>query len=191
MAFLDTSIVNIALPKIMSIFSTSLDTGRWVLTGYMLAAGAVIPLTGYLEEVLGYKKVYVFAIVVFTIGSFLCGISWSIDVLIFARILQAIGGGMIMPVGMSTLYKVIPKEKIGLAAGIYGISIMVAPAIGPTLGGYIVQYLSWNLIFNINVPIGIIGTILAVAILKEDVKKSDKKLDFIGVKSAKNISLFS
>ncbi|NMM62987.1 DHA2 family efflux MFS transporter permease subunit [Clostridium sp. P21] len=181
MAFLDTSIVNIALPKIMSVFSTSLDTGQWVLTGYMLAAGAVIPLTGYLEEVLGYKKVYIFAIVVFTIGSFLCGVSWSIDVLILARILQAIGGGMIMPVGMSTLYKVIPKEKIGLAAGIYGISIMVAPAIGPTLGGYIVQYLSWNLIFNINVPIGIIGTILAIAILKEDVKKVDKKLDFIGV----------
>jgi MFS family permease len=88
---------------------------------------------------------------------------------------------MIMPVGMSMLYKVMPKEKIGLASGIYGISIMVAPAIGPTLGGYIVQYLSWNLIFNINIPVGIIGTILAAAVLKDKVEKSNKKLDFIGV----------
>lgn len=181
MAFLDTSIVNIAMPKIMSVFATSLDTAQWVLTGYMLTAAAVIPLTGYLEEVLGFKKVYVFAISVFTLGSFLCGVSWSIDVLILARVIQAIGGGMIMPVGMSMLYKVMPKEKIGLAAGIYGISIMVAPAIGPTLGGYIVQYLSWNLIFYINVPVGIIGTILAVVILRDKVEKSNKKLDFIGV----------
>lgn len=181
MAFLDTSIVNIALPKIMSVFPTSLDTGQWVLTGYMLASGAVIPLTGYLQEVFGLKKVYIFALVVFTIGSFLCGVSWSIDVLILARVVQAIGGGMIMPVGMSMLYQVMPKEKIGLAAGIYGIAIMVAPAIGPTLGGYIVEYLNWNLIFNINVPIGIIGTILAIVILRENVEKSNKKLDFIGV----------
>lgn len=181
MAFLDTSIVNIALPKIMSVFGTSLDTGQWVLTVYMLASGAIIPLTGYLEDIFGFKKVYVFALSVFTAGSFICGVSWSIDVLILARIIQAIGGGMIMPVGMSMLYKVMPKEQIGVAAGIYGIAIMAAPAIGPTLGGYIVQYLNWNLIFNINVPIGIVGIILAIVILKDKVGESNKKLDFIGV----------
>jgi MFS family permease len=128
MAFLDSSIVNIALPKIMSVFGASLDTGKWVLTGYMLASGAIIPLTGYLEDIFGFKKVYVFALSIFTAGSFLCGISWSIGVLILARIIQAIGGGMIMPVGMSMLYKVMPKEKIGVAAGIYGIAIMATPA---------------------------------------------------------------
>lgn len=181
MAFLDSSIVNIALTKIMSVFASSLDTSRWVLTGYMLTSGAIIPLTGYLEEVLGFKKVYIFALTVFTIGSFLCGAAWSIDVLVLARVLQAIGGGMIMPVGMSMLYKVIPKENIGLAAGLYGISITAAPAIGPTLGGYIVQYLNWKLIFYINVPIGIVAVILAAAVLKDKVEKSDKKLDFIGV----------
>lgn len=181
MAFLDSSIVNIALTKIMSVFASSLDTSRWVLTGYMLTSGAIIPLTGYLEEVLGFKKVYIFALTVFTIGSFLCGAAWSIDVLVLARVLQAIGGGMIMPVGMSMLYKVIPKENLGLAGGLYGISITAAPAIGPTLGGYIVQYLNWKLIFYINVPIGIIAVILAAAVLKDKVEKSDKKLDFIGV----------
>jgi len=181
MAFLDSSIVNIALSKIMSVFGTSLDTAKWVITGYMLTSGAIIPLTGYLEEVLGFKKVYIFALTLFTIGSFLCGISWNINALILSRVVQAIGGGMIMPVGMSMLYKVMPKESIGLAGGIYGIAITAAPALGPTLGGYIVQYLNWNLIFNINVPIGIVGIMLALIVLKDKTEKNYKKLDIIGV----------
>lgn len=181
MAFLDSSIVNIALNKIMSVFATNLDTAKWVITGYMLTSGAVIPLTGYLEEVFGFKKVYIFALTMFTMGSFLCGISWNISVLILARVVQAMGGGMIMPIGMAVLYKVMPKETIGLAAGMYGIAITAAPAIGPTLGGYIVQYLNWNLIFTINIPIGIAGIILAIIVLKNKTEKTNKKLDVIGV----------
>lgn len=181
MAFLDTSIVNIAITKIMSSFGSTLDRTQWVLTGYMLASGAVIPLTGYLEDTFGMKKVYVFSLIIFTIGSFMCGISWNINVLIFSRVVQAIGGGMIMPVSMSMVYKIMPKDKIGIATAIYGIAAMAAPAIGPTLGGYIVEYLTWNLIFTVNVPIGVIGTFLAVLIIKDSKGMKGQKLDYIGV----------
>ncbi|AWI04979.1 DHA2 family efflux MFS transporter permease subunit [Clostridium drakei] len=181
MAFLDTSIVNIAVTKIMSSFGSTLDRTQWVLTGYMLASGAVIPLTGYLEDTFGMKKVYVFSLIVFTVGSFMCGISWNINVLIFSRVVQAIGGGMIMPVSMSMVYKIMPKDKIGIATAIYGIAAMAAPAIGPTLGGYIVEYLTWNLIFTVNVPIGIMGTFLAIVIIKDSKGIKGQKLDYIGV----------
>ncbi len=181
MAFLDTSIVNIAVTKIMSSFGSTLDRTQWVLTGYMLTSGAVIPLTGYLEDTFGMKKVYIFSLIVFTLGSFMCGISWSINILIFSRVVQAIGGGMIMPVSMSMVYKIMPKDKIGIATAIYGIAAMAAPAIGPTLGGYIVEYLSWNLIFTVNVPIGIIGTFLAILIIKDSKTVKKQKLDYIGV----------
>jgi EmrB/QacA subfamily drug resistance transporter len=114
----------------------------------------------------------------------LCGFSWNNTSMISFRILQAIGGGMIMPVGMSMIYQVFPKERIGLALGIWGIASMAAPAIGPTLGGYIIEKLDWRLIFNLNVPIGIIGVILAAVILKDTSSKKSKPFDIIGFASS-------
>lgn len=181
MSILDSSIVNIAITKMMSVFGVSLDKINWVLTAYMLTLGAIIPLTGYLQDIFGSKKIYMFALVVFTLGSFLCGFSWNVASMIVARVIQGIGGGMIMPVGMSLVYEIFPLEERGVALGIWGISAMAAPAIGPTLGGYIIQYLDWRLIFYINVPIGIIGVIFAALILKSAAKKTAKKLDYIGV----------
>ncbi|MDF2950258.1 MAG: drug resistance transporter, EmrB/QacA subfamily, partial [Sedimentibacter sp.] len=136
MSALDSSIVNIAIPKIMSVFGASLDDVKWVLTAYTLTLGAIVPVTGYLSDVVGTKKMFIFAIATFTIGSFLCGISWSNGTMIFFRIIQAIGGGMIMPVSMTMMMQRIPKNERGTAIGIWGIAALSAPAIGPTLGGY-------------------------------------------------------
>ncbi|WP_315068172.1 DHA2 family efflux MFS transporter permease subunit [uncultured Clostridium sp.] len=184
MSILDSSIVNIALPKMMAVFGVSLDDIKWVLTAYTLALGAIIPLTGYLQEILGAKRIYVFALAMFTVGSMLCGISWSNTSMIVFRIIQAIGGGMIMPVGMSIIYQIFPREKIGLALGFWGIAAMAAPAIGPTLGGYIIEKMDWRLIFNVNVPVGIVGVILATILLQGSERKPFKAFDIIGFLSS-------
>ncbi|WP_297421173.1 DHA2 family efflux MFS transporter permease subunit [Clostridium sp.] len=184
MSILDSSIVNIALPKMMAVFGVSLDDIKWVITSYSLALGAIIPLTGYLQEILGSKRIYVFALAMFTIGSMLCGISWSNSSMIVFRVIQAIGGGMIMPVGMSIIYQIFPREKIGLALGFWGIAAMAAPAIGPTLGGYIIEKLDWRLIFNVNVPVGVVGVVLATILLKGSERKPFKSFDIIGFLSS-------
>ena len=180
MAILDSSIVNVALPKMMTVFSASTQQITWVLTGYMLTMGIVIPLTGYLGDTFGYKKLYIFAMTVFTIGSALCGLAWSTNALVFARVIQGVGGGMIMPVGMSMVFQIIPIGKRGMALGIWGIAAMAAPAIGPTLSGFIVQYLDWRLIFTINIPVGILGVTLAILFLRETTIIPNKKFDLGG-----------
>ncbi|MBC2581962.1 DHA2 family efflux MFS transporter permease subunit [Clostridium sp. DJ247] len=184
MSILDSSIVNIALPKMMAVFGVSLDDSKWILTSYTLALGAIIPLTGYLQEIFGPKRIYMFALAMFTLGSLLCGFAWSNTSMIGFRVIQAIGGGMIMPVGMSIIYQVFPREKIGVALGFWGIAAMAAPAIGPTLGGYIIEKMDWRLIFNVNVPIGIVGVILAAILLKGSEKKPFKSFDIIGFLSS-------
>jgi EmrB/QacA subfamily drug resistance transporter len=180
MAILDTSIVNIAIRKLMAVFGASLDDVKWVLTAYTLALGAIIPLTGYLGDILGTKKVFIFALAMFSFGSFLCGAAWSNTSMIVFRIIQALGGGMIMPVAMTIIYQVIPPEKRGMALGFWGISAMAAPAIGPTLGGYIIENLDWRLIFYVNVPIGVLGVLMALILLKPSVVKPVKSFDVIG-----------
>lgn len=184
MAILDSSIVNIAIPKMMAVYGVSTDEIQWVLTGYMLTMGAVIPLTGYLGDTVGTKKTYIFALAAFTLGSALCGFAWSNSAMIGARIIQALGGGMIMPVSMIIIYQVIPPEERGMALGFWGIAAMAAPAIGPTLSGYIVEHLDWRLIFTINIPVGVVGVILAGLLLKESPRKAGKKFDLFGFVSS-------
>jgi len=180
MSALDSSIVNIALPKMMSVFGMPLNDAKWILTCYTLTLGAIIPLTGYLQDIFGAKRIYIFALAMFTVGSFLCGFAWSGGTMIAFRVIQALGGGMIMPVGMSIIYQVFPKDKIGLALGFYGIAAMAAPTIGPTLGGFIIQSMDWRLIFYINVPIGIVGVIMAGILLKGVERKPFKSFDILG-----------
>jgi len=180
MAILDTSIVNVAIPKMMAVFGVSTDQIQWVLTAYMLTMGAVIPLTGYLGDTIGTKKTYIWALGAFTAGSALCGFAWSNSVMIIARVIQALGGGMIMPISMAIIYQVVPKEERGMALGLWGISAMAAPAIGPTLSGYIVEHLNWRLIFTINIPVGIVGVVLAALLLRESPLKPAKGFDFPG-----------
>ncbi len=181
MSILDSSIVNVAIAPIMHVFNTNTVTIEWVVTAYALALGAVIPLSGWAGDKFGFKNVYIYSLIVFTIGSLLCSLSWSVESLIFARILQAMGGGMIMPTTIAMVTRIVPKENFGSAMGIVGISLFMAPAIGPTLGGYLVEYINWRWIFTINLPIGVIGVLLAVFYMPKFEKKSTVgKLDWGG-----------
>lgn len=181
MVMLDSSIVNIAIPKMMNVFGSDLDAVKWILTGYSLTMGAVVPVTGFLSDTIGVKKLFIFALIFFTIGSFLCGFAWSTNAMVVFRVIQAIGGGAIMPVGMSYIMQMFPVNERGTALGFWGIAAMAAPAIGPTLGGYIIQYMDWRFIFYVNVPIGIIGVIFAGILLRETPLKPYKgNFDYIG-----------
>ena len=180
MAILDGSIVNVALPKLMAIFGVTADSIQWVMTAYLLVSGVVVPITGYLSDRYGSKHMYIFSLIAFTIGSAVCALAWSNNTLVAARVLQAIGGGMIMPVSMAMIYIIVPRDKIGLAMGIWGISAMAAPTIGPTLGGYLVDNFGWEWIFTINIPVGVAAVFLAVVILDETPRRTDLKPDILG-----------
>ncbi|MFZ7104100.1 MAG: DHA2 family efflux MFS transporter permease subunit [Peptococcaceae bacterium] len=181
MAMLDSNIVNVALPKMMAVFGASQDNVEWILTGYMLTLGVVMPLSGYLGDTIGYKKIFMASLTLFIVGSTLCGMAWNLNSMIFARIIQAIGGGLMLPLGNALLFMYSPREKMGMVMGIFGISIMFAPAIGPCLGGYIVDNISWRMIFYINVPVGIINFILASISLKETELTKGKNFDKLGL----------
>jgi EmrB/QacA subfamily drug resistance transporter len=167
MSILDSSIVNVAIPTIISVFNVSTSDAQWVSTMYLLALGVIVPSSGWLADKLGLKNLYIASMAVFVFGSILCALSWSLNSLIVFRVVQAIGGGMIMPTTMSMVYRQVPKDKIGGAMGIFGIALLVAPALGPTLGGYLVEYVDWRWIFTINLPIGAIGILLSIFFLPE------------------------
>jgi len=190
MSILDSSIVNVAIPTIMNVFNAATSDVQWVATIYLLAQGVVVPLSGWLGDRFGFKRLYMVSLVVFVGGSLLCGISWDLNSLIVARVIQAIGGGMIMPTMMSMVFRIVPREKIGTGMAIFGLALMVGPAIGPTLGGYIVEYVNWRWIFTINLPIGIIGVLLAWMVLPEFQAKHPGKLDIGGAITAA-VMLFS
>jgi len=179
MSILDSSIVNIALPKMMSVFSVNTSQIQWVGTAYALAMGVIQPSTAYLGKVCGQKKLYIFSLIMFTIGSLLCAIAWSNNSMIFFRVIQAIGGGIIMPVSLSLVYIAFPPQERGLALGIWGISATVAPTIGPTLGGYLLEHFDWPTIFTINIPIGVFGVLFSWLVLKET-EKEQAQFDWIG-----------
>ena len=179
-AILNNSSVNVAIPKLMTIFGVDADKIQWVVTTYMLTSGVVIPVTGFLGDYLGSKRLYIIALSVFTLGSFLCSLAWSLNIMIIARIIQGIGGGVIMPVSMAIIYKIVPRDKIGTALGVWGIAAMAAPAIGPTLGGYVIDHLSWHFVFSLNIPVGILGILLAVFLLPSEKPHLERKFDFWG-----------
>jgi DHA2 family multidrug resistance protein len=181
MSILDSTVVNIALPKLMAVFSTDVHGAQWVLTSYLLALAVVIPLTGYLDETFGGKRMYMLTLTLFTVASMLCGIAWSLNAMIVFRVLQGLGGGLIQPLGMSILLREFRPEERGTALGIYGIPLMLAPAFGPTLGGYLVQFVEWRFIFYINVPIGILAVLTASRVLHEAATRRDQKLDLWGI----------
>ncbi|NPV89278.1 MAG: DHA2 family efflux MFS transporter permease subunit [Firmicutes bacterium] len=180
MSILDSSIVNVALPKLMSIFGVSADDIQWVMTAYLLTSGVVVPMTGYLSDRYGGKRLYIASLIVFTVGSGLCALAWSNNSLIFARVLQALGGGMVIPISMAMMFNLVPREKMGMAMGVWGISAMVAPAIGPTLGGYLVDNFGWPWIFTINIPIGLFAVFMSGVLLTETPRRTDLKPDIFG-----------
>ncbi|MBX6771163.1 MAG: DHA2 family efflux MFS transporter permease subunit [Chloroflexi bacterium] len=181
MSILDSTVVNIALPKLMNVFSADVHRAQWILTGYLLALAIVIPLTGYLDETFGGKRVYILTLALFTGASALCGLSWSLEALILFRILQGLGGGLLMPLGMSMVLREFPPSERGTALSLIGIPLMLGPALGPTFGGFLVEYVDWRLIFYINVPIGIVTMILAWRILHDAPTDRDQSLDVPGI----------
>ncbi len=180
MSILDSTIVNIAIPRLQTAFGADLNSVQWVLTGYTLAQGVATPLTGFLSDRIGIKRFYMISLVSFTVGSALCGLAWSLPTLIIFRILQGAGGAFLFPLSMTLLYREFPPSERGLAMGFLGIPILLAPALGPTVGGYIVTYAGWELIFYINVPIGIIGLIMSIIYLREGETRSGLRLDLPG-----------
>jgi EmrB/QacA subfamily drug resistance transporter len=184
MSLLDSSIVNVAVSTIMTVFGSEPSSVQWVSTAYLLALGVAMPLSGWLGDKFGYKMLYIVSLAVFVMGSLFCSISWSLNSLIFARVLQAFGGGMIQPTVMAMIYRLVPRKQIGSAMGIFGVAVFVAPALGPTIGGYLVEYVDWRWVFTINLPIGVVGIVLAFLVLPEFESKDPGKLDVAGALSS-------
>ena len=180
MSILDSTIVNIAIPRLQTAFGADLNSVQWVLTGYILIQGVVTPLTGFFSDRFGSKRFYIVALIIFTAGSALCGLAWSLPVLIFFRLLQGLGGAFLAPLAITLLYSEFPPNERGLAIGVLGLPILLAPALGPTVGGYFVTFSSWQFIFYVNVPIGILGVILAAILLHENQTHTNTAFDIPG-----------
>ncbi|HEY1972823.1 MAG TPA: MDR family MFS transporter [Pseudonocardia sp.] len=161
MAVLDVTIVNVAVTAIEKDFGASTENVLWIATAYTLMLGVVVPASGWLGDRLGLHKTYVLSLLGFAVGSALCGLASNLDLLIAFRVLQAIFGGIMPVVAMTLLYRMVPREQIGTAMGMFGIGTVFAPAAGPVLGGYLVEYFNWRLVFYINVPVGILGALAA------------------------------
>lgn len=166
MAILDSTIVNIAIPRLQTAFGADLHSVQWVLTGYILAQGVATPTVAFFADRLGTKRLYIIALAAFTAGSALCGLAWSLPILIFFRVVQGVGGAALFPLSLTLIFREFPPQERGAAMGLFGVPALLAPALGPTLGGYIVTYAGWQLIFYINVPIGILAVILSMLLLR-------------------------
>ena len=162
LAGISATTISVALPTLMNVFGANLSGVQWITTAYAMTMAIVIPLAPYMSRVFCSERVYLMAMVVFISFSVLCAFSWSLDAMLFFRIMQAVGGGLMQPIGMGMVLVLFPPEKRGVAFGVFGIAAMAAPAFGPTLGGYIVQFLGWRYIFFLNLPFGIIAVFLAL-----------------------------
>ncbi|HEY6425053.1 MAG TPA: DHA2 family efflux MFS transporter permease subunit [Pseudonocardiaceae bacterium] len=180
MTIMDISIVNVAIPTIQNEFGVTTDDVQWVVTAYTLALGVVVPVTAWLGDRFGLSRVYTLALVSFAAGSALCGLAWDLNSLVAFRVVQAIPGGILPVITLSILYRIVPRERLGAAMGLYGVGVVFAPAIGPTLGGYLVEYVNWRLIFFINVPIGILGAVAAVLVLPRFPRQLGQRFDVLG-----------
>jgi EmrB/QacA subfamily drug resistance transporter len=180
MIFLDSTIVNIALPKITAVFGVSVSEAQLVITGYLLAAAVVMPAAGYFGDTLGTKRLFLLTLTMFTVGSALCAIAWNDPSLVIFRVAQGLGGGMMMPLATTMLYNVVPPAERNAIMGLYAMPVVVAPVLGPTIGGYLVEYVNWQSIFVLNVPIGIIGAALGWLFLRESERTPGLRFDALG-----------
>ena len=180
MAVLDATVVNVALPKIMASFGSNLDRIEWVLTAYLLVFGVMLPTSGWVADHFGYKRTYFFSLFLFTFGSFLCGLAWNEYSLISFRIIQAMGAGFLMPVGMAIVTREFPLEQRGIALGFWAIAAAASISLGPMIGGYLVDHIGWNAIFDVNVPIGILGLFATWIIQREYKTEQTRSFDLAG-----------
>jgi DHA2 family multidrug resistance protein len=187
MEVLDTSIANVSLPHIAGSLSATVDESTWVLTSYLISNAIVLPLTGWLSMLFGRKRLFIGCVIIFTISSFLCGLAPNLFLLIFFRVLQGAGGGGLQPISQAILVESFSRKKQGMAMAVYGMGVVVAPIIGPTLGGWITDSFSWRWIFFINVPVGVVAILMTTALVHDPpylIRKTLKqglKIDFIGL----------
>jgi DHA2 family multidrug resistance protein len=185
MEVLDTSIANVALPHIAGNMGASSDESTWVLTSYLVSNAIILPITGWLVSLLGRKRFFIICLVLFTLSSLLCGIAPTLPILLIARIIQGVGGGGLQPMAQAILADTFPPEKRGLAFSVYGVTAVVAPSIGPTLGGWITDNYTWRWIFLMNLPIGILALFLVFTFVEDPpfLKRAtlqENKIDYIG-----------
>jgi len=180
MAVLDATIVNVGLPKIMASFGVGLDKIEWVVTAYMLAMAVALPTSGWLADKFGYKRLYFIGLFLFTLGSMLCGRSSDENMLIAARVIQGLGAGTIQPLGMAIISREFPPQQRGIALGFWGISAAASVSFGPLIGGFLIDRFSWPLIFDVNIPIGILAMMFTIIIQSEYKNKLARQFDLIG-----------
>src|SRR5690349_23301733 len=178
MSILDTTIVNVALETLSRDLNSTIAEIQWVVTGYMLSLAAVIPVTGWAARRFGAKRVYVLSLILFTAGSALCGLATSTEQLIIFRVLQGVGGGMILPIGQLMMAEAAGPERMGRVMSIVAVPAMLAPILGPTIGGLILDNASWEWIFYVNLPVGIIAVIAAMRILPKVKPQPTETLDY-------------
>src|SRR5205823_4665033 len=178
---------NVALPHIAGNLSASQDESTWVLTSYLVANAIILPMGGWFSMLVGRKRFYMICVALFTVSSLLCGLAPSLGALVFFRVLQGLGGGALQPVSQAILVESFPREKHGMAMAFYGMGVVVAPVIGPTLGGWLTDNYSWRWIFFINIPVGILSVMLTTRLIHDPpylVRRSlgaGFKIDYIGL----------
>ncbi|WP_336784525.1 MDR family MFS transporter [Paenibacillus sp. MMO-177] len=182
MVILDGTAMNVAIPKLREDFGgASLSLIQWTVTGYALAQAAVIPLAGWLSDRFGAKQIYLTSIVLFTVGSALCAFATTAEQLIIFRIIQGLGGGMVAPIAMAFTYRLSPPGKQGAVMGMIGIPMLLAPALGPVLAGWLVDYVTWHWIFIINIPVGVVAVVLGLRTLPALARQTVPQLDVLGM----------
>src|ERR1700676_2334899 len=188
MEVLDTSIANVSLPHIAGSLSASPEESTWVLTSYLVSNAIILPISAWLSTIIGRKRFYMTCVALFTCSSFLCGLAPSLGMLIFFRVLQGVGGGGLQPSEQAILADTFPAAKRGMAFAVYGMAVVLAPAIGPTLGGWITDNFNWRWIFYVNVPVGLLSLFLTNRMVEEPPhlvarKEASKhlKVDFMGL----------
>src|SRR3954467_7513271 len=168
MSILDITVVSVALPTFQSVFHTSYANVAWTMTGYTLALATVIPLSGWAADRFGTKRLYMLAVLLFAAGSALCATATSIEMLTAFRVLQGLGGGMLMPVGMTIMTRAAGPERVGRVMAVLGVPMLLGPIFGPILGGWLIDAASWHWIFLINIPIGAVALVYAWRVLPRD-----------------------
>ena len=180
---MDTSIVNVAIPVIQKQFGVSSESAQWISTSYSLTEGVMVPMSAWVGARFGAKQLYIWSLLGFSVASALCGISDNLFFMILFRFAQGVPGGMLPVTCLIMITRMVPKEKFGMAMGFYGLGMVAAPAIGPTLGGYFCEYFSWRLVYYVNVPIGILGALAAVIVLTPTPALRSSRFDLVGFAS--------
>ncbi|MGD0280064.1 MAG: DHA2 family efflux MFS transporter permease subunit, partial [Smithella sp.] len=183
MSALDMSIVNVAMPHMRGSLGASVEEITWVSTGYILSNVIIMPIVAFLSSRFGRKNFYIFSVLIFTGASMLCGIAWNLPSMVVFRIIQGIGGGALIPITQSILRETYPPKEQAMAMGIYGMGVVLGPALGPTLGGWLTDNYSWPWIFYINVPIGIINILMIMRFIEDPhfLVRETGKVDVFGL----------